>query len=364
MGIAGNSSSVPCRMLVWGAGAIGGTVGAHLARHGHDVTFVDVDADHVARMQDPACGLAIVGPIVEFSLPIAAATPETLEGTWDCVLLAVKAHHTEAACRALLPHLCKTGYVVSLQNGLCETVIADLVGRERTVGCFVNFAGDWLEPGRIRYGQRGTLAVGELDGRMTRRLAALEVLLRDFEPDAFATDDIWAYLWAKLGFAALLYGTALGASPMARLLERPDLLPVWCTLCSEVMVVAGAEGVQPRAFDGFRPSAFMSDASCGDAAASVAAMLATMRSGAKTHSGYWRDIAVRKRPTEIDMQIGPVLAIASRHGIACPALRRLVDLVHELERGIRPQHDDNPLLLLAEPAARNSPTAGQEEAFQ
>jgi 2-dehydropantoate 2-reductase len=349
------------RLLVWGAGAIGGTVGAHLARRGHDVTLVDIDADHVARMRNPTRGLAITGPIAEFSLPVAAATPESLVGTWDCVLLAVKAHHTENACRAVLPHLSRAGYVVSLQNGLCETMIAAVVGRERTIGCFVNFAGDFLEPGLIRYGQRGTLAVGELDGRMTARLAALESLLRDFEPNAFATDDIWAFLWGKLGFAALLYGTALGISPMAPLLERADLLPVWRALCGEVMAVAHAEGVRPRPFDGFDPDAFLPGAPRA-AAASIAAMVAIMRSGAKTHSGYWRDIAVRRRRTEIDAQIVPVLAIADRHGIACPTLHRLVELVHALESGKRRQDDDNPLLLVRRPSApRTRVDAGGEE---
>ena len=55
------------------------------------------------------------------------------------MFLCVKAHHTEAACRALLPHLAADGFVLSLQNGLNEEVIAAVAGRERTMGAFVNF---------------------------------------------------------------------------------------------------------------------------------------------------------------------------------------------------------------------------------
>src|SRR5262249_28625292 len=133
------------RCLVWGAGAIGGTLGAYLARAGHDVTLVDVVAEHVAAIN--RSGLTISGPIAAFTTPLPAFTPDTLRGTWDTIILATKAHHTEAAASALLPHLTPTGCVISAQNGLNELTIAQLVGEARTVGAFVNFGADYMEPG-------------------------------------------------------------------------------------------------------------------------------------------------------------------------------------------------------------------------
>ena len=334
------------RVLVWGAGAIGGTAGAYLRRAGHDVTMVDIEAAHVAAIRDPTRGLAISGPVDKFTLVTDAAVPADLRGVWDIVLLAVKGHHTQAACHALLPHLGSDGFVVSLQNGLCEDVIASVVGRARTIGCFVNFAADWLGPGEVRYGQRGVLALGELDGAMSQRLQDLVVLLRDFEPNAMPTEDIGSYLWGKLGFATMLYVTAIAASPMVALLERPDLLPVWKTACGETMQVAHQLGVRPRGFDGFRPEAFLPEADPADAAASVRDMLKILRPSAKTHSGMWRDIAVRKRRTEVDVQLVPIIEMGEANGLACPTLRRLVDRMHALERGDAVQSDDAPLALL------------------
>ncbi len=105
------------RILIWGAGAIGGSVGAWLRRAGHDITFVDIDSAHVAAIAGH--GLAITGPIDAFTVQAPAYTPETLPpGTWDRIFLAVKAHHTEPAIRALTPFLAQNGYVLSLQNGL------------------------------------------------------------------------------------------------------------------------------------------------------------------------------------------------------------------------------------------------------
>jgi 2-dehydropantoate 2-reductase len=113
------------RCLIWGAGAIGGTLGAYLARAGHDVTLVDTAPEHVAAVN--RSGLTISGPIAAFTTPpLAAFTPDTLRGTWDTIILATKAHHTETAARALAPHLTRAGCVVSAQNGLNELAIAEV----------------------------------------------------------------------------------------------------------------------------------------------------------------------------------------------------------------------------------------------
>lgn len=324
------------RILVWGAGAIGGTVGAYLVRAGHDVTFVDVVPEHVAAMRGP--GLHIHGPVEDFTVQAPAALPGEVAGTWDQVFLCVKAHHTADACRALLPHLSRDGHVVSLQNGLCETVIAGIAGPARTVGAFVNFGADWMGPGSILFGNRGAVVVGETDGRLTPRLARLHALMQVFEPDAVMTDDIWSYLWGKLGYGAMLFAQALGDKGIADCLARPELLPAWRALGGEAVAVALAEGVRPRGFNGFDPQAFGPGGTEAAAAASVAAMVAFNRPSAKTHSGVWRDLAVRRRRTEVDAQIAPVVEIGARRGLACPTVARLVALIHEVEAG-RPQSD-------------------------
>src|SRR5258708_30991862 len=150
------------RFLVWGAGAIGGTLGAYLARAGHDVTLVDTVPEHVATIN--RSGLTISGPVAAFATSLPAFTPDTLCGAWDTIILATKAHHTEAAARALRPHLTPTGCVVSAQNGLNELAIAAVVGEAHTVGAFVNFGADYLEPGAILYGGRGPAMVGAAFG--------------------------------------------------------------------------------------------------------------------------------------------------------------------------------------------------------
>jgi 2-dehydropantoate 2-reductase len=333
-------------ILIWGAGAIGGSVGAWLKRAGHDVTFVDVAEDHVAAIR--ADGLRITGPVDQFSVRAPAFIPGEITGVWKHIFLAVKAHHTHDAARALTPHLAQDGYVLSLQNGLCENVIMSVVGRDRTMGAFVNFSADWMAPGEIMFGSRGAVVLGELTGRLTPRLHALHALMRDFEPDAIVTETIWGYLWGKLGYGAMLFAQALGQKGIADCLARPELLPVWRALGREAVEVALAEKVEPLGFNGFDPRAFMPNAPESDARACVAAMVEFNRPSAKTHSGVWRDLAVRKRRTEIDVQIAPIAEIGATHGLACPTVRKLVDLIHEVEAGTRAMTDDNLLELIPE----------------
>jgi 2-dehydropantoate 2-reductase len=334
------------RILVWGAGAIGGTVGAYLSRAGHAVTFVDVAADHVGAMR--AGGLAITGPIEQFRVRAPVFVPPEVVGVWDRVLLCVKAQHTEDAARALLPHVAPDGYVVSLQNGLCEPVIAGVVGEARVIGAFINFSADWMAPGEVMYGGRGAFVLGELDGRITPRLQALHAdIVAGFEPGAIMTDEIQSYLWGKLGYAALLFAQGLGAKGIADCLERPELLPLWRRLVGEVYAVATRMGVGQRGFNGYEPAAFGPGASEAEAAASVAAMVAFNRPAAKTHSGIWRDLFVRKRRTEVDVQIAPIAVAGASHGVPTPTISKLVAMIHEIEDGRREMSDDNLLELMA-----------------
>lgn len=322
-------------ILIWGAGAIGGTLGSYLARAGEDVLLVDIVEPHVDAMNN--AGLSIEGPVEAFVQPVRATTPDKLTGRYKRIILAVKAHHTRDAVRALKPFLDDAGSVLSAQNGLNELIIAEEIGEERTIGCFVNFGADWLEPGRILFGNRATVAVGEIDGSMTERVRDYHRLLSIFEPNAVLTDNIWGYLWGKLGYGAMLFATALTHASMSENLASERHFTVFHRLGQEVMAVAKARGIKPLGFNGFDPEAFMPGASESAAKDSVAAMAEFNRHTAKTHSGIWRDLAVRKRKTEVDAQIAIIATLGAEAGIETPAITRLVTLIHDIEDGRREQ---------------------------
>ena len=206
--------------VIVGAGAIGGTLGHHLARAGHPVTVVDADPEHVRRIG--ADGLVVVRGAERSAARVARAlTPDPDERALrlERVLLAVKAQATGPALDWIAPRLADDGFVVSLQNGLNEDAIARRIGRDRTVGAFVNLFADVIGPGEIRDGGPGALVVGELDGRDSRRVREVVDDLQAWGP-ARATGNVAGYLWSKLGFGAMLVATALADAPMAELIDR------------------------------------------------------------------------------------------------------------------------------------------------
>ena len=111
--------------------------------------------------------------------------------------------------------------------------------------------------------------------------------------------------------------------------------------------MARAIGVGQRGFNGFDPEAFAPGATLEATRRSVEAMVAFNRPAAKTHSGIWRDLAVRKRRTEVDVQVMPVVLEGVAHGVPTPKCRRLAEMIHEIEDGTRPMVDDNLLELMA-----------------
>ena len=328
-------------ITVFGAGAIGGITGAALARAGHDVLLVDKAEDHVAAVN--AGGLTIERRDGAYTVPVRAITPDKLGPGLDLVLLAVKSQDTPAALQVLVPRLAESGAIVSMQNGLNEELIAAAVGERRTVGCLVNWAADWTAPGRILHGGEGALVLGELDGRRTARVDALAKLLEVVAPTR-VSDNILGYTWAKHVYGALLVATAVVDAHVYEVVERsPEVQRMLIALVMESMAVAEAAGIRLEPFDEYDPADYRA-AARGDVAARERAMTVIAshyRAHTKTKTGIWRDLAVRRRKTEVGALLGATVTKATRLGLAMPLTERLIAMIADLEAGRRVMTWDN-----------------------
>ena len=322
-------------ITVFGAGAIGGITGAALAGAGHDVLLVDKAADHVAAMN--AGGLTIERRGGSQTVRVRAITPDALGANLELVLLAVKSQDTPAALDVLSPRLAQDGAIVSMQNGLNEELIAAAVGERRTVGCLVNWAADWTAPGRILHGGEGALVLGELDGRRSARVNGLAKLLDVVAPTR-VSDNILGYTWAKHVYGALLIATAVVDAHVYEVVERsPEVQRMLVTLVMESMRVADAAGIRLEAFDEYDPADYRA-AARGDGAARARAMAVIAehyRAHTKTKTGIWRDLAVRRRRTEVGALLGATVAKAQKMNLAMPLTERLIAIIGDLETGRR-----------------------------
>jgi 2-dehydropantoate 2-reductase len=319
-------------LMIWGAGAIGGTIGAYLARAGQNPLLVDADKDHVGAMKRN--GLKITGPIAEFETPVRAATPEEVHGPIRRVMLAVKSQHTSAAAGMIAPLLAPDASVLSLQNGLNGDAIANEVSRECVLVALVDFASDYIEPGVIHYGGRGSVYVGEPDGKTSPRVQEYVATLKHFDERIEASDNVPGLLWGKIAYGGLLTATALTNDTMADVLSDPRWRGVMGKIGGEIVLAARAAGIKPVGVDGFDAEAF-ARADQVKIAASCDAMAEHYRHSAKTRSGIWRDLAVRKRKTEVGPLLAPVIAAGKKFGVATPTTEQLGAMIVEMEEGKR-----------------------------
>ena len=155
------------------------------------------------------------------------------------------------------------------------------------------------------------------------------------------TPNIWGYLWGKEAYGAMLFATALTNESIADALAHAGVprrsTSRWRARSSPWRRRAAS---RPRRSTGSTPRRTSPTAPAGAAERSLDALVAHNRRSAKTHSGIWRDLAVRKRPTEVDAQLGIVVTLGAEAGVPTPLTARLVELIHEIERGARPQSLD------------------------
>ena len=175
---------------------------------------------------------------------------------------------------------------------------------------FVNFGADWLEPGRIMQGNVGTFRIGEPGGGISERVRELAQAL----PYAKATGNIMGFLWGKEAYGAMLYAGAVSDLSIADSLEDGRWRPLMLAIAREVLAQAP---VRPESFDGFDP---------GDLEGSLARLVRFNRESAKSHSGIYRDLMVRKRKTEVDDLL---------RDLAGPLTTYAGELIHAIERGER-----------------------------
>lgn len=326
---------MPAPFVIVGAGAIGGIVGAHLAHSGHEVVFVEANAEHAQAIRER--GLTLTGGL-DATVHAPVYAPGAYREPVERLLLAVKSRDTIDALRPLAERLAPSGYVLSLQNGLEEHKIAGMVGPERTLGAYLTFGGYYAGPGHVVYGGAGSFKIGELDGSRSSRLEQLRADL-SFQQPVDITDNIFGYLWSKMALGAVYFGTAVVDAPVLEIYDDPRSLAVLARLAGETVGVADASGVRTEDCDGFDPKAFRLDGPHDEAArrASWEAQRIYWKSHDNQYTGVWRDLKIHRRKTEVEWQVGRVIEAAEAVGRPVPHLRRLKEVVESIESGRRVQ---------------------------
>ncbi len=322
-------------ITVVGAGGIGGTVAAFLSKAGEKVAVVERSVAHLEAIRSG--GLLVDGVMGEHRLRFEQALlPEEVQDPLEFVILAVKSQHTEDALSTIAPLLSDQGVIVSLQNGLNERRIAEVVGPQRTIGAMVHMVADHVGPGHVRRFSEGEFYIGELDGSRSDRLEEISTRLARAVP-THVTPNIWGYLWAKQIYSCLLVATALVDAPSSEMLEPAWSKRIFVALMGEAVEVALAEGIDLETYHDLDPRVMLTHKK-----EDLSRALQALPTGsAKGNSGIWRDIKVRRRKTETEFLTGDVVRLGRNHGLPMIINSQVAQMVSEIEEGQRAMSWEN-----------------------
>ncbi|MFC7019489.1 MULTISPECIES: 2-dehydropantoate 2-reductase [Haloarcula] len=229
---------------VFGAGGVGGYLGARLADAGHEVNLIARGAHLEALRRD---GLVLESVAGDTTVDLSATDDPSDIGPVDVVLFCVKAQDTREAATELDPLLGDDTAVVSLQNGVDnERWLAEAVGESHVVGGVAYIFSTIASPGVVEHtGGPARFVYGELDGERTDRIEALDAALGEcVGVDAVLADDIHVELWRKFAFICAQSGmTAATRLPVGAIRETDASWTMYRRIVEEVCAVARAEGV-------------------------------------------------------------------------------------------------------------------------
>ena len=317
------------RAIVMGAGPIGGIIGGRLARDGHDVTFVDVDREHIAAIREN--GLQVDVPDGPFNVKANVVFPDEIDGVFDTAFIAVRCNYTRDTLETVLPHLSEDALVVSMQNGINVPLLEEAVGADRTVGMGIRMGSRRTAPGRVHTTTRGHLYIGHSHGRTTPRLKELHATLDAVIPSEI-TDNIIGVLWSKLTYTCYGYYGSLANTSMVESCAGPDNRRLLVDFLGEVVAVGTAAGARFIPLREYNPPDLHPDKP-------VEARLAVIDHYAESWrlddlKGPLRQLLNGTR-LEVEFTLGHVVRESVRLGLSTPLCDNLLAMMLGLESGKR-----------------------------
>ena len=341
------------RILLLGCGAVGGVIAGGLLRGGHDLIIVAHNEEICSAVT--ARGLDVTTPEGEWKVPASTFRRlDEVEGPFDVVLLAMKATEVEQAVRDVVGMLSKDGYLVTLQNGVVEDRVGEIVGRERVVGALVGWGATMHAPGVYEMTSEGELVVGELDGRVTKRVESLKVMLDSAVPTTISSN-IYGVLWSKLAINCVI--TTLGATTgqlLGEMLRQARIRRLGMLIASEVIDVAEAQGIALEPVGGtldiyrlYLPHGRRGDGFSLEVLLKHVILLVVGAKFSRLKSSMLQSLERGRRP-EIEFMNGYVAERGREKGVLTPVNEALTEMVLEIAAGRREMNPDNLQELMAE----------------
>jgi 2-dehydropantoate 2-reductase len=321
-------------ILLTGAGAVGGIIAALLAKNNHapDVIVKYPELKKIARTE----GFRVKGYHGEFSQRVNALLPSDLhEETYSIVLVGTKATDMAAAVNAVLPHIEKDALVVSLQNGMCEDALAELVGPDRTVGCVVGWGATMDGLGSYDMTSGGEFVIGAIGDVPRQKIEQLRDILSCVVPVRIS-ENIYGSLYSKLIInSCITIPGAISGLKLGEMLSKRKFRNIFIGIMKEAMLVANAMNIKVEPYLG--KINFYRFIGSDSFWAQLKRHLVIRVIGfkfRKLKSSSLQSLE-RGKPTEIDFFNGYISRKAAEYRVKTPLNDKLTGIIKEIESGER-----------------------------
>ena len=324
------------KCAIYGAGSLGTILGAYLTKNGFPVELVNRNVKHVEALQKN--GAHIMGT-VDFTTPVNAILPDQMQGPYDIIFLMTKQLHNPEVVTMLKPMLADDGAIVTLQNGIPEPGIAEIVGQDRTIGCTVEWGATMTEPGCcVLTSEPDSLSfhMGGMEGISEAKLNEVKSVLEhmcpvDIEPNLMGAR--WSKLLINATYSGL--GTVIGGT-FGSVTEWAPARKVAVRCMKECIDVARAGGVTFAPVQGKDiTKLFYYNNRVKQFFAEKLVPIA-MKNHRDIEPSMLQDLR-KGKPCEVDAINGVVCEWGRKYGVPTPINDRIVDVIRKMQNdGVMP----------------------------
>ena len=320
------------RYAIYGAGSLGTVLGAYITKNGGAIDLINRNKAHVEALKEK--GARITGT-VEMTVPVTAYTPDEMSGKYDIILLMTKQLLNKEVVTTLKDYLADDGVIVTLQNGLPEPGIAEIVGSNRTVGCVVEWGATLSAPGECTLtSDPASLSfhTGRMEGITDEKFNEVKALLELMCP-VHEEENLIGARWSKLLINATFsgLGTVVGGV-FGDVSENKAAAKVAVRCMKECIDVGHAAGAEFAPVQGKNITALFYYKNAVKRAFATMLIPIAMKKHRAIEPSMLQDLK-KGKPCEIDAINGIVCEWGRKCGVATPINDKIVEIIKKCEKG-------------------------------
>ncbi len=332
------------RTAIYGAGSLGTILGAFITKNGGQVDLINRNMAHVEALQQ--YGAKVVGTL-DFTQKVTAYTPDKMEGIYDIIFLMTKQQHNAEVVTSIKDFLAPDGVIVTLQNGIPELQIGEIVGENRVLGCTVAWGATLKKPGVCELTSApdsltfslGSLAPGEHP--LLHKVKELLEMMGPVELDENFIGTRWSKLLINSAFSGMsaVLGCTFGEAAKDRASRK-----IVQALIKECIDVCAAGGIKIEPVQGKDIVKLLDYNNPVKKAISNFIIPIAIRKHSLLRASMLQDLEKGKL-TEVDAINGVVSAFGRKVGCPTPMNDKVVEIIHRIEKGeLKPGFENLKLL--------------------